>query len=82
MTGDGKQGEFQYTDGETVWGDNADKENSLYHNIQIDIGVDTRDIWMVFNKETSAVQLTHDDCRRLIRNLQVALNDAIPAEVE
>jgi len=58
---------------DTVWADDEDKESALQHNVQIQIGYDAADIWLGFNKKTSAVQLTHHDMRRLICELQGAL---------
>ena len=71
---DDAQAEFRFV-GDTVWGDNADKETPLQHNIQIDIGVDATDIWMVFNKATSAVQLTHEEGLKFLNQFSQALGE-------
>jgi hypothetical protein len=57
----------------TVWGDDEDKELALQHNVQIEIGCDSTDLWLAFNKKTAAVQMTHEDARILIKEMEEAL---------
>jgi len=51
----------------TVWAEDSESQ------VQIEIGVDATDIWMAFNKSTAVVQMTHAECRELIKQLEEAL---------
>ena len=58
----------------TVWAKDQESESELYDNVQIEIGCDARDIWLVFNRATAAVQMTHAECEELIKELRSALD--------
>ena len=58
----------------TIWAKDSESDSKLYDNVQIEIGCDARDIWLVFNKSTSAVQMTHAVARELIKEMQEALD--------
>ena len=60
----------------TVWGEGRpeETEGDEFNRVQIEIGCDATDIWMAFNKRTSAVQMTHAECEHLIVELQAALS--------
>ena len=60
----------------TVWACDAERESPMFDNIQIEIGCDETDIWLVFNKSASAVQMTHAEARELIEQIGVILAEA------
>lgn len=57
----------------TIWAKDSESDSKLYDNVQIEIGCDARDIWLVFNKSTSAVQMTHAEARELIVAMERAM---------
>ena len=60
----------------TIWGCDANRESPMFDNVQMEVGYDSTDIWIAFNKAISAVQLTHAECRLLIGQLQEGLQEA------
>ena len=50
--------------------------------MQIEIGCDATDIWLVFNKSTPNVQMTHAEARVFIEEFSKILSDAmVPAKI-
>ena len=64
----------------TIWADDADKDSAMQNNVQIEIGCDETDLWLAFNKETAAVQMTHAEAMRLITDMQNAMCGATTSE--
>ena len=58
----------------TIWGDDKDKSSAMQNNVQIEIGCDETDLWLAFNKETAAVQMTHAEAWELLGQMQEALD--------
>ena len=60
----------------TVWGEGRPEETDgdEFNRVQIELGCDATDIWLVFNRKTSAVQMTHDECRVLMEQMGAALD--------
>ena len=51
----------------TVWGDDNESR------VQIEMDADATDIWLAFNKMTSAVQMTHAEAEVFIKEFQEML---------
>ena len=68
----------------TVWGEGRpeETEGDEFNRVQIEIGCDATDIWLAFNKRTSAVQMTHDEARVLIEQMSAALAEADAKQFE
>jgi len=68
----------------TVWGEGRPEETQgdEFNRVQIEIGCDATDIWLAFNKRTSAVQMTHDEARVLIEQMSAALAEADAKQFE
>ena len=60
----------------TIWAKDSESDSKLYDNVQIEIGVDDKDIWLAFNKSTSAVQMTHAEALEFINQFSEALGEA------
>jgi hypothetical protein len=59
----------------TVWACDAERESPMFDNIQIEIGCDETDIWLVFNKSASAVQMTHAEALEFMNQFSEALGE-------
>jgi hypothetical protein len=59
----------------TVWGDDVEKTSKLQNNVQIEIGVDETDLWLTFNKHTTAVVMTRAEAEQLVVELRYALDE-------
>jgi hypothetical protein len=57
----------------TVWGVCPVGEAEV-SQLQIDVGVDAEDLWLVFNKKVSAAVMTREEARQLIVEMQEALD--------
>ena len=59
----------------TIWAKDSESESKLYDNVQIEIGCDAKDIWLVFNKSTNAVQFTHAEALEFMNEFSKALGE-------
>jgi hypothetical protein len=59
----------------TVWGVCPAGEAEI-DQLQIDVGVDDTDCWLVFNKRVSAAVMSREEARLLIKEMQEALDGA------
>jgi hypothetical protein len=59
----------------TVWarGPAGEAKNDEYDRVQIEIGVDSEDLWLVFNRVVSAVVMTRLEARQLVLEMGEAL---------
>jgi len=59
----------------TTWGEGRPEEtaNDEFNRVQVEIGCDATDIWLSFNRSTSAVQMTYDDAAQLIIEMATSL---------
>ena len=60
----------------TVWACDAERESPMFDNIQIEIGCDATDIWLSFNKTTSALQFTHAEALEFMNQFSERLGEA------
>ena len=58
----------------TIWAKDSESDSKLYDNVQVEIGIDDKDIWLAFNKKLAALQFTHEQARGLIREMQEQLD--------
>jgi hypothetical protein len=60
----------------TIWAKDSESESQMYDNVQIEIGCDAKDIWLAFNKSTSAIQFTHAEALEFMNEFSKALGEA------
>lgn len=60
----------------TVWGEGpaGEAEHDEFNHVQIDVGVDEKDLWLVFNRKVSAAVMTRGEAQQLIVEMQEALD--------
>ena len=59
----------------TTWAKDHESDSKLYDNVQIEIGCDAKDIWLAFNKSTSAIQFTHAEALGFMNEFSKALGE-------
>jgi len=60
----------------TIWAKDSESDSRLYDNVQVEIGYDAKDIWLAFNKSTSAIQFTHAEALEFMNQFSEALGEA------
>jgi hypothetical protein len=60
----------------TTWAKDQESESQLYDNVQVEIGYDDKDIWLAFNKSTSALQFTHAEALEFMNQFSQTLGEA------
>ena len=60
----------------TIWAKDSESESQMYDNVQVEIGYDAKDIWLAFNKSTSAIQFTHAEALEFMNQFSEALGEA------
>jgi hypothetical protein len=52
----------------TVWakGPAGEAENDEFDRVQIEVGADEEDVWLVLNRKVSAVVMTREEAKQLV----------------